>query len=558
MDPAGSLHRKGYAMAQCYVMMPYGGTDPSKKSFFEGVFSSIIVTAARNAGFADSEIIREDHKGEAGSVSGNIVHHLATSDVLIADLTGQNANVFYELGVAHVFHKSSTVLICQKDSPIPFDVQGLNVVLYSTDITEVSDSVTRMTNAIVSRLKGTASADNTIHEKIPQLPVSLMAHIESDGGEQEETLRRLSAENQRLRKQLEVAGIHVDGKREARTPREILMSAKAGLPYAGEIALSRFRELSEDRDLEGFFDYLAEVVDRGYLTRNEIHSVIEICENTNSDLLVEAAVEVFATLYPDDTEIQTKLARQLARRPATREKALEVINEAIGLERDDEGNYCHVNITRLTHNNLARLFDTYLLIEAYDELVEVGYYVLDHGAEAESDMIYRNIFSALRRAHRLDEAMKLLPTIEAIGSAVSYYNIGFFYDSLNRQDECYRYFEKAMLTDPDDLDYPLLMAKQILNERLARTDDDTIASISNREASAAAAPFILYVITRARATGNTASLQEALQLLQRPYNGLTDQLDQVKAFLQGDLDQLSYHGTNTFPLQWCLEHINEG
>ena len=543
-------------MATCYVMMPYGGTDPSKKSFFEGVFSSIIVTAARNAGFADSEIIREDHKGEAGSVSGNIVTHLATSDVLIADLTGQNANVYYELGVAHVFHKSSTVLICQKDSPIPFDVQGLNVVLYSTDITEVSDSVTRITNAILSRLKGTASADNTIHEKIPQLPVSLMAHIESDGGEQEETLRRLSAENQRLRKQLEVAGIHTDGKREARTPREILMSAKAGLPYAGQIAINRFRELADENDLEGLFDYLAEVVDRGYLTRSEIHSVIEICENTNSDLLAEAAVEVFATLYPDDTEIQTKLARQLARRPATREKALEVINEAIGLERDDEGNYCHVNVMRLTHNNLARLFDTYLLIEAYDELIEVANFVLTHGAETEANMIHRNIFSALRRAHRLDEAKEMLPVIEAIGDDISFYTIAMFYDALDRQEECYRYFEKAMLADPDDLDYPMLMAKQILNEHQARVSDDAIADISLREASAAAIPFILYAVTRARGAGNTSVMQDALAMLQRPRNGLTAYFDQVRDFCLGNLDELSYEGTNTYPLQWCLDAIN--
>lgn len=544
-------------MAQCYVMMPYGGGDPSKKSFFEGVFSSIIVSAARNAGFADSEIIREDHKGEAGSVSGNIVYHLAKSDVLIADLTGQNPNVFYELGVAHVFHKSATVLICQKDAPIPFDVQGLNVVLYSTDITEVADSVTRITNAIVSRLKGTSSADNTIHEKIPQLPVSLMDHIESDGGEQEETLRRLSSENQRLRKQLEVAGIHVDGKREARTPREILMSAKAGLPYAGEIALNRFRELSDQHDLESFFDYLAEVVERGHLTRSEIHSVVEICENTNSDLLTEAAVEVFAGLYPDDTEIQTKLARQLARRPATRDKALEVINEAIGLERDEEGNYCHVNIARLTHNNLARLFDTYLLIEAYDELIDVATYVLSHGAETEADMINRNVFGALRRSHRLDEALEMLPVIEAMGDDIAYYNIAMLYDALDRQQECYRYFEKAMFADPSDLDYPMIIAKQILNERMMRTSDESIDYVSAREASAAAAAFILYSVSRARNEGNTAVLQDAIDMMQRPRNGLAPYVDQVRAYIMGDSDELSYEDTITYPLEWCLKAIRE-
>ena len=101
-------------MPKCYVMMPYGGDNQERHDFFQGVFESIIVAAAEKARFARSDVIREDHKGEPGTIMRNIVNHVSHCDVIIADLTNKNANVFYELGMSHVLHKGSTVLICEQ------------------------------------------------------------------------------------------------------------------------------------------------------------------------------------------------------------------------------------------------------------------------------------------------------------------------------------------------------------------------------------------------------------------------------------------------------------
>lgn len=49
---------------------------------------------------------------------------------MIADLTGKNANVFYEVGVAHALGKE-VILITQTMEDVPFDLKALRCIVYS-------------------------------------------------------------------------------------------------------------------------------------------------------------------------------------------------------------------------------------------------------------------------------------------------------------------------------------------------------------------------------------------------------------------------------------------
>jgi len=53
--------------------------------------------------------------------------------VVLADLSLENPNVFYELGVRHVMSARETVLICRAGSELPFDVKLSRVILYDFD-----------------------------------------------------------------------------------------------------------------------------------------------------------------------------------------------------------------------------------------------------------------------------------------------------------------------------------------------------------------------------------------------------------------------------------------
>jgi len=74
---------------------------------------------------------RADEVEHNGYIVSVIQERVRTSDVLIADTTARNPNVFYEVGYAHALGKP-TVLICQEGEDIPFDIKAVNHIIYGS------------------------------------------------------------------------------------------------------------------------------------------------------------------------------------------------------------------------------------------------------------------------------------------------------------------------------------------------------------------------------------------------------------------------------------------
>jgi len=96
------------------------------------VFSVLISPAAGAAGY---QVERADTTLNQRAIMKDVVSGLQRADLVIADLTGRNANVFYELGLAHALARP-TVLLAQSTEDIPFDLGAYRTVIYSIDFTE--------------------------------------------------------------------------------------------------------------------------------------------------------------------------------------------------------------------------------------------------------------------------------------------------------------------------------------------------------------------------------------------------------------------------------------
>ena len=103
----------------CFVMMPFG-------SWFDRYYQEIYIPAIRDAGF---EPVRADELFSTGSVVEQIWEEISKAKVLLADLTGKNPNVFYELGLAHAAIKP-VVFTASKVDDVPFDLRHLRVIVY--------------------------------------------------------------------------------------------------------------------------------------------------------------------------------------------------------------------------------------------------------------------------------------------------------------------------------------------------------------------------------------------------------------------------------------------
>jgi len=111
----------------CFVLMPFGRkTIPSGQTVdFDAVYASLIQPAIAAAGM---EPLRADEEAVGGMIHKPMYERLILCDYAVADLTGANANVFYELGLRHGVRPATTVMLFGEKGPLPFDLMCIRLV----------------------------------------------------------------------------------------------------------------------------------------------------------------------------------------------------------------------------------------------------------------------------------------------------------------------------------------------------------------------------------------------------------------------------------------------
>jgi hypothetical protein len=126
----------------CFVMMPFG-------EWFDRYYQEIYASAIKEAGF---EPVRGDELFHTGSVVEQIWEQIEKAKLLLADLSGKNPNVFYELGLAHAARKPVVFTAAQLDD-VPFDLRHLRVIIY--DIRE-PEWAARLRKSVTDYLRNAA------------------------------------------------------------------------------------------------------------------------------------------------------------------------------------------------------------------------------------------------------------------------------------------------------------------------------------------------------------------------------------------------------------------
>jgi hypothetical protein len=118
----GSGHRRRSKFA--FVIMPF---NPA----LEPVYLKIIQPILESAGFLCE---RGDNKSESIAIIDKVIGLIEKADLIVCDLTGGNANVYYELGYARALRKQ-TILLSQTipSGQLPFDIRHLNITMYEDD-----------------------------------------------------------------------------------------------------------------------------------------------------------------------------------------------------------------------------------------------------------------------------------------------------------------------------------------------------------------------------------------------------------------------------------------
>ncbi|WP_020561440.1 TRAFs-binding domain-containing protein [Methylosarcina fibrata] len=104
-----------------FVAMPFGNKPaPDGTSIdFNAIYDDLIKPACEEAGM---DVFRADEEQAAGDIKTDMFQELLIADLVIADLTLDNPNVWYELGVRHALRARGVVLIQGPRKKQPFDI----------------------------------------------------------------------------------------------------------------------------------------------------------------------------------------------------------------------------------------------------------------------------------------------------------------------------------------------------------------------------------------------------------------------------------------------------
>ena len=151
----GKLDRGVYMLAEknedsrrkCFVVSPIGDDGSDIRKNADQLFNHIIKPVCEQCGFC---AIRIDHKNTPDSITQDILDSLDRYELVIADLTGQNPNVFFEIG-----YRASTgkpvIHLKRRGEKIPFDVSSIRTFDYDlTDLDVVAETRERLEKAILS------------------------------------------------------------------------------------------------------------------------------------------------------------------------------------------------------------------------------------------------------------------------------------------------------------------------------------------------------------------------------------------------------------------------
>ena len=164
-------------MPMCFMIMPYGkkptqaepGRGPAEIDF-NALWDRGYVPAIKALGY---EPIRADQDTGA-LIAGQMLERIYFADLVLADMTIPNGNVYYEVGIRHASQQTGCVLLAADWSKPLFDVAQMRTVRYPLPEGNVTDDTAKaFRTAISDKITSLRDGLSPMHQSIPGYPADV-------------------------------------------------------------------------------------------------------------------------------------------------------------------------------------------------------------------------------------------------------------------------------------------------------------------------------------------------------------------------------------------------
>lgn len=122
------MSEQGMDKKRCFIITPIGNDNDSIRRHIDGIIDAAIKPALE----PDYEVVAAHKITETGTITKQIIKEIYQDELAIANLTGNNPNVMYELAIRYCLGKP-VLTIAEKGTSLPFDVMPERTIFYIND-----------------------------------------------------------------------------------------------------------------------------------------------------------------------------------------------------------------------------------------------------------------------------------------------------------------------------------------------------------------------------------------------------------------------------------------
>lgn len=156
---------------RAFVLMPFADE-------LDWAYEQLIKPAFEDAEFA---VVRADDIDSQQNILKDIVTAIHESDVVVADLTGANPNVYYELGLAHALEKQ-VVLLSQDVQKAPFDLRSYRIIEYGDRFDQFEGALKRLRKLAHDISEERVRFGSPVSDFAPRTTTAVLATDSSNAG----------------------------------------------------------------------------------------------------------------------------------------------------------------------------------------------------------------------------------------------------------------------------------------------------------------------------------------------------------------------------------------
>lgn len=374
-----------------FVIMPIRSPGTEEHRHFAAIYGDYIRPVLEAASF---DVTRADDVARSGAITKDIVERIATADMVVADLTDLNPNVFYELGIRHALKANGTMMIIDDDRTqnIPFDLSAYRVHKYGTASIAAIGPLREAIQGAVSASETDRDnleviSENPVHDWLPSLPRDVVrASTGTTEGDQRKQISKLRQELRKYEQRFGKIGANSKSS-DIQDRLQILLDRARERKLPADLVKTAY-EAAEAQDRVRFLEVLVEITEgsevilekRDYMRLSREATILGLPEARSP------IMDLARSIYPHDEALLKLQLGQLAHSnlAADRQRARDEYAKILGISF--EGSQISVADLPLDDDALGPMLDAYHADNLHEQALDIARIVVKRNPNSDTAM----------------------------------------------------------------------------------------------------------------------------------------------------------------------------